>query len=126
MQFYYNFSYIPYPKSNRVVNDYIGCIRRLRAEPNLYRCSLCKERWDQGHDVKTLSENRRMHDFICSSTYFYSRYIQKATAIQATFKGYITRKKFNASRIIQQAVLKWLYRPEGPMMRKAERHFYSI
>src|SRR5271156_4408059 len=82
MQFYYSFSYIPYPKSNRVVNNYIGCIRRLRAEPNLYRCSLCKERWDRGHDVKTLSENRCMHDFICSSTYFYSRYTQKATAIQ--------------------------------------------
>src|SRR5271170_6483353 len=53
MQFYYRFSYITYPKSNRVVNDYIGCIRRLRTELNLYRCDLCKEWWNQGHNEKT-------------------------------------------------------------------------
>ena len=108
------------------MNEYIGCIRYLRAEPNLYRCDLCMERRDQEHNEKTYLKNMHMHHFICSSTYFYSRYTQKATAIQVTFKSYITRKKFNASRIIQQAVLKWLYRPGGPMMRTAERHFYSI
>ena len=87
---------------------------------------LCRELYNKGHNHETYLKNMHMHYLICSSTYFYSRYTQKATAIQATFKGYITRKKFNASRIIQQAVLKWLYRPGGPMMRTAERHFYSI
>ena len=49
-----------------------------------------------------------------------------ARIIQYAWKKYQKRKRDQASRIIQEYVRNWLYRPGGPMMKKAETSFYTI
>jgi hypothetical protein len=49
-----------------------------------------------------------------------------ARIIQYAWKRYQKRKRDQASRIIQEYVRNWLYRPGGPMMKKAETSFYTI
>ena len=49
-----------------------------------------------------------------------------ARIIQYAWKRYQQKRKDCASRVIQQKVLEWLYRPDGPMMKKSEASFYSI
>jgi len=49
-----------------------------------------------------------------------------AKKIQFAWKNYLDRKRDQASRVIQERVLEWLYRPDGPMMKKSEESFYSI
>lgn len=49
-----------------------------------------------------------------------------ARIIQYAWKRYQKRKCDQASRIIQEYVRDWLYRPGGPMMKKAETSFYTI
>ena|SRR2546421_8346 len=51
---------------------------------------------------------------------------EPAEKIQFAWKNYLDRKRDQASRIIQEKVLEWLYRPGGPMMKKAEASFYFI
>src|ERR1051325_4510564 len=43
-----------------------------------------------------------------------------ARIIQYAWKRYQQKRKDCASRVIQQKVLEWLYRPDGPMMKKSE------
>ena len=49
-----------------------------------------------------------------------------AKIIQSAWLKYYQRKRDRASRLIQEKVLEWLYRPNGSKMKKAEKHFYSI
>ena len=49
-----------------------------------------------------------------------------ARIIQYAWKRYQKRKRDQASRIIQEYIRNWLYRPGGPMMKKAETSFYTI
>jgi len=35
------------------------------------------------------------------------------------------KRRNQSARLIQQKVLEWLYRPDGPIMKKAELHFYN-
>jgi hypothetical protein len=51
---------------------------------------------------------------------------EPAKKIQFAWKNYLDRKRDQASRVIQERVLEWLYRPDGPMMKKSEASFYSI
>ena len=51
---------------------------------------------------------------------------EPAKKIQFAWKNYLDRKRDQASRVIQERVLEWLYRPDGPMMKKSEESFYSI
>ena len=51
---------------------------------------------------------------------------EPAKKIQFAWKNYLDRKCDQASRVIQERVLEWLYRPDGPMMKKSEASFYSI
>ena len=51
---------------------------------------------------------------------------EPAKTIQYAWKKYQERKCDQASRVIQERVLEWLYRPDGPMMKKSEESFYSI
>ena len=51
---------------------------------------------------------------------------ESAKKIQFAWKNYLDRKRDQASRVIQERVLEWLYRPDGPMMKKSEASFYSI
>jgi hypothetical protein len=46
--------------------------------------------------------------------------------IQYAWKRYQKRKRDQAIQIIQEFVRDWLYRPGGPMMKKAESSFYTI
>src|ERR1700722_9217678 len=120
-----NFYYFPrshalYPKSCKNINDYIVCIRYIRTRSNLNRCYYCKKWIDHGHDWKTRLENDHLHYKICPINAFHNQYTQNAIIIQKAFKSYITRKKFLAFLIIQRAILAWLYRPNGPIMKKAE------
>ena len=48
-----------------------------------------------------------------------------ARIIQYAWKKYQERKRDQASRIIQEYIRDWLYRPGGPMMKKAEASFYT-
>src|SRR5271154_7456734 len=84
LQFYEcdNFSY---PKSIISVKVYIDIIREFKSKPNLRRCSFCRELYNKEYNHETYLKNMHMHYLICSSTYFYSRHTQKATAIQAVF-----------------------------------------
>ena len=51
---------------------------------------------------------------------------EPAKKIQFAWKNYLDRKRDQASRVIQERVLEWLYRHDGPMMKKSEASFYSI
>jgi hypothetical protein len=51
---------------------------------------------------------------------------EPAKKIQCAWKKYQQRRRDQASQLIQQKALEWLYRPGGPMMKKAETHFYTI
>ena len=48
-----------------------------------------------------------------------------AEKIQSAWRKYQERKCDQASQIIQEKVLEWLYRPGGPMMEKAKARFYG-
>jgi hypothetical protein len=51
---------------------------------------------------------------------------EPARIIQHAWLKYWQKRKDQASRVIQERVLEWLYRPDGPMMKKGEMHFRSI
>ena len=48
-----------------------------------------------------------------------------ARIIQYAWMNYQKRKRDQASRVIQEYVRNWLYRPGGPMMKRAEASFYN-
>jgi len=50
---------------------------------------------------------------------------EPAKKIQHTWLKYRNKKYNQSARLIQQMVLEWLYRPGGPIMKKAELHFYN-
>ena len=47
---------------------------------------------------------------------------EPAKKIQRTWRN---KRRNQSARLIQQKVLEWLYRPDGPIMKKAELHFYN-
>jgi hypothetical protein len=49
-----------------------------------------------------------------------------ARLIQYAWKRYWNKKRDQASRVIQQRVLEWLYRPDGPIMKRAETSFSNL
>ena len=94
--------------------------------PNYKMCfNGCYESIDYGHDWSTFLKNMRLHSFICPVSYLRPHYIDAVETIQEAWRNFIERKRNHASQTIQQAILPWLYRPGGPMMKKAERRFYS-
>jgi hypothetical protein len=50
---------------------------------------------------------------------------EPAKKIQHAWLKYRNKKYNQSAQIIQQKVLEWLYRPGGPIMKRAELHFYS-
>ena len=50
---------------------------------------------------------------------------EPARIIQHAWLKYWQKRKDQASRVIQERVLEWLYKPGGPMMKKGETSFYS-
>ena len=76
--------------------------------------------------------NGKMYELACSSQCKDSERIIKlfcdkpAKKIQHTWRRYKHNQVVVATRLIQQKVLEWLYRPSGPIMKKAETHFYTI
>ena len=51
---------------------------------------------------------------------------EPARKIQRVWKKYIGYKRDKSARIIQYKVLEWIYRPGGPIAKKAEIHFNSL
>jgi hypothetical protein len=49
-----------------------------------------------------------------------------ATKIQHVWLKYRQQKRNRAIQIIQKRVLEWLYRPDGPMMKKSEKNFNRL
>ena len=49
-----------------------------------------------------------------------------ATKIQRAWLKYRQRKRNGAIQIIQPKVIEWLYRPDGPMMKKSEKRFNQL
>jgi IQ calmodulin-binding motif len=126
LQFYESVWGVSYPRTKILVNVYINIIRDYMHRPHFKHCNLCFELIDIGHNEDNAWFNFHLHYLVCPRSLAFGDNTINALRIQATFRGYITRKKFLASLNIQRPVLAWLYRPNGPMMRKAERHFYSL
>jgi len=49
-----------------------------------------------------------------------------ATKIQHAWLKYRQQRRNRAIQIIQKRVLEWLYRPDGPMMKKSEKNFNQL
>jgi hypothetical protein len=95
--------------------------------PNLHPCFWgCGYNLDIGHSSAEACLAKRWHHKICSQFWFFDENTKSTRVIQKAFRNYIHRKYFKAARTIQQAVIHWLYRPDGPMMRKAEQHFNQL
>jgi hypothetical protein len=50
---------------------------------------------------------------------------EPAKKIQRTWLRYRNERRNQSARLIQQKVLEWLYRPDGPIMKRAELRFYN-
>lgn len=51
---------------------------------------------------------------------------QLAIIIQRAYRAYHLRKKqINSAKIIQYAVIKWLHRPGGTLMKHAQERYYQ-
>ena len=74
-------------------------------------------------DMYALTRSPECHDSERILEMFCTRPVR---IIQYAWKRYQKRKRDQASRIIQEYVRNWLYRPGGPMMKKAETSFYTI
>ena len=123
LQFYESVWGVSYPRTKIL---YINIIRDYMHRPHFKHCNLCFELIDIGHNEDNAWINLYLHYLIYPNSLAFEYYTIAVLRIQALFRDYITQKKFNASRIIQHPVLAWLYRPNGSMMKKAERHFYSL
>jgi hypothetical protein len=123
----------PYPRSYQLVEEYIGRIRQQSPRPPLLyiiRC-ICGQRIQCGIDGLSKDELFNLHGYICPGNIN----VRRTITLQKIFRGYITRKKLKAAKIIrqaeavkiiQQAVFPWLYRPGGPLMQKAEKRFNRL
>ena len=123
-------TYQPYPRSHQLVEQYIGRIRQPPSRPPLplpyMICCFCNQMMYFGFDRTANDQLYNLHGYICPSNINYSRTVQKTIRFQKIFRGYITRKKLKAAKIIRQAVFPWLYRPGGPLMQKAEKRFNRL
>lgn len=118
----------PYPRSHQLVEEYISRIRQQPPRqplPYIIRC-LCGQRIHCGFDITTADQILNLHRYICPGNLYYHRTVQRTIRFQKIFRGYITRKKLKAAKIIRQAVFPWLYRPGGPLMQKAEKRFNRL
>ena len=130
------------------LNDFIGMTYRIMKEKKIQAImELCiisshPDDWeyDGGNPYAVLYEfnhlsakfDGKMYELACSNQCKDSERIIKlfcdkpAKKIQNAWKGYKHNQVVVATRLIQQKVLKCLYRPGGPMMKKAKTHFYTI
>jgi hypothetical protein len=73
----------------------------------------------------------KMYELICSDKCIDSIrilstfYNEPAKEIQHAWLKYRNEKRNRSAQLIQQKVIKWLYRPGGPIMKRAESHFYN-
>jgi hypothetical protein len=95
--------------------------------PNIQPCLFgCGRNLDVGHSFTEKLQAQKWHQQICPRFWFFYEYTKNARVIQKAFRNYIHRKHSKAAKTIQRAVIHWLYRPDGPMMRKAEQHFNQL
>ena len=75
--------------------------------------------------------DRKLYKLICSDKCIDSVRIlslfcnEPAKKIQRIWLKYRNKRRNQSAQLIQQKVLEWLYRPDGPIMKKAELHFYN-
>ena len=117
------------------------CIHCTPTDPTLPCCLLCGRMINPDHEV--LYCNACIESFSCEAcgisfniyeegplcdACIVSEHIFNlfATKIQRAWLKYRQRKRNRAIQIIQKRVLEWLYRPDGPMMKKSEKSFNQL
>jgi hypothetical protein len=95
--------------------------------PNIQPCLWgCGHNLDVGYSFAKECQAQKWHQQICPRFWFFYKYTKNARVIQKAFRNYIHRKYSKPAKTIQQAVIHWLYKPDEPMMRKAEQHFNQL
>jgi hypothetical protein len=111
-------------RTQKVVETEIDILRLKMQIPNLRLCFWgCGHLLNLGYSFAEASQAKKWHHKICPRYWLFD---QNTKVIQKAFRNYIHRKYSKAAKIIQQAVIYWLYKPDGPMIRKAEQHFNQL
>jgi hypothetical protein len=119
--------YCPRLRTQEVVETEIGFLRLKMQIPNLRICVWgCGRLLNLGHSFAEASQVKKWHRKICPRYWLFDQNTKRARVIQKAFRSYMHRKYSKAAKTIQQAVIHWLYKPDGPMMRKAEQHFNQL
>ena len=105
----YSQNYIEQIYTNNVIRKYIS-------PKNPYgRCIKCRRLYRGSVDT---------HLYFLQYCYPCSRK-QAVLTIQRIFRSW-NQKRINSAKIIQRAVIKWLYRPDGSFMKQAKDRYYQI
>lgn len=109
--------------AQKQAND--GIARRLRYKEGVNQLRI-QQSLDKGKfngEMYYLARSKECKD----PEYILNLFCNKpANKIQRAWKKYIGNKRNKSARIIQQKVLEWLYRPGGPIAKKAEAHFIYL